>query len=329
MRNILRGLRPLAVLWSLLATMAPGLAGAAPHFPSKPVTFVVPYAPGGPADVFTRALSRELEAKWGVRVLVENKPGSSEVIGAQRVIASAPDGHTIFVGGALAYTLNRLTFDKMPYDPDKLLPISRLVSFNLTLVTRGETPAQNLKEFVKLSQQNKEMAFASAGGQGGQVHVAYMDLLHDTGAVLKFIPYNGFAPVLQDLLGGRVDATLAGVAVIKPHLDTGRAKALAVGGASRAKLMPSVPTFRELGYPDINASFYCGLAVPAGTPVDVIETIVRDARSVMQSPDFAQRHLDPAAAEMVADSPAEFAAYLAREREHQAGRLRNAGLLNK
>jgi tripartite-type tricarboxylate transporter receptor subunit TctC len=324
MKNLLRRRLSMAIATALLSMASPTLALASEKFPSRAVTFVVPYAPGGPADVFTRALSQELEKLWRVPVVVDNKPGAAEVVGAQRVIASAPDGHTVFVGGALAFTLNRLTFDKLPYDPDKLLPISRLVHFNLALVVRGDTAAANLNEFVALSRRGQRLHFGSAGGQGGQVHMAYLDLTHDTGMALDFIPYNGLAPVMQDLLGGRVDTTLAGVAPSRPHLESGRMRALAVGGSARSKLMPDVPTFRELGYPNVNASFYSALAVPAGTPAGVVDRLVLDVRAVLQSPEFAQRHLEPAAAELVADSPAEFAAYLARERTHLAARLQSA-----
>lgn len=313
---------------ALAATVLSASALAQQAFPSKPVTLVVPFAAGGTLDVFARKLGQSLSAKWGQTVLVENKPGSSEVIGVQRLLSSAPDGHTIMLAGALSFTLNQMTFDKPAYDPADLQPVTRMFNINLAFVVPAQGSPASFKEMVEQSKEKGNLMFGSAGGVGGQLHLAYMSVVNESGAKFDFVPYNGIAPTMQDMLGGRVHAMLANVAPpIGPQLEAGTVKALAFGGQTRSKKFPDVPTFRELGYPDVNAAFYTGLAVPKGTPMPVVEQIAADVRSVLMDPAFARENLEPNGIEVVADTPAEFAAYLAKDTEVKRAQLKQAGLL--
>lgn len=321
-------------VWGLILLLTLGLysvlSKAGETFPSKPVTLIVPFAPGGTLDVFSRNLGQALSKSWGQSVIVENKPGSSEMLGVQRLLSAPPDGHTILVAGALSFTLNQLTFEELSYDPDKLEPVTRMFNVNLAWIVPEENAPDSFSDFVEQSKQKGNFMFGSAGGVGGQLHLAYLDVVSESGAVLDFVPYNGIAPTLQDLLGGRVNAVLAGVAPpVGAHIESGRVKALAVGGQSRSKRFPDIPTFREIGYPQVNASFYTGLAVPSGTPKAIVERIAADVRTVLMDPEFAQLNLDPHGIEVIADTPNEFATYLVKDLDIKRKTLKDAGLLKK
>jgi tripartite-type tricarboxylate transporter receptor subunit TctC len=326
--SVVRRLVMACALQSVLCAPAGALARSPEKFPSKRVTLIVPFAAGGTLDVLARHLGRELEAKWAVPVIVENRPGASEVRGVQQLLAAPADGHTLLVAGALSFTLNRLSFEQPPYDADKLRPVTRMFNMNLGLLVPGDSPYKSFADFVAASRRDQPLLFGSAGGKGGQVHMAFLDVVAESGARLDFVPYNGTAPALQDLIGRRVDAMLAGVAPpIGPHLQNGTLKGLAIGGSVRSRSYPAIPTFRELGYAHLSTAFYTALAVPTGTPEAVVEQIADDVRAILQQPQFVQERLEPHGIEVVADRPAEFAAFLAKDLEIKRERLRSAGLL--
>lgn len=295
-------------------------------FPSKPVTFVVPYPAGGPIDAVARAMGQKLSERWKQTVIIDNRPGGSEVIASQVVRVAVPDGHTILVAGDPALSINQFTFKKLAYDPvHDFTPVTRLVTFNMALVVPATLPVGNLKEFVAYAKSKPGTLSFGSAGQGGPVHFSYTDLASTTGIDMTFVPYTGLAPIIQDMLGGRIDATFGALSVLHPHITAGKLKALAVGGKTRSKLLPDVPTFDELGYKGIDASFYIGLAVPSKTPADVVTKIANDVREVITTPEFISKNIDLFALEVSADGPSGFAEFLVANRKHQAQRVKLSG----
>lgn len=318
--------KTIAMLASFLAIGAVHIPTYADTFPSKPVTLVVPYPPGGPIDAIARAVAIKLGERWKQSVNVDNRPGGSEVIASQLVINSRPDGYTILVAGDPAVAVNQFTFKNLPYDPERdFAPVIRMVNFNMAFVVPSSNPVSSMIEFLTYSKGRPgALAFGSAG-QGGPVHFAYTDLKTAAGVDLNFIPYPGLAPIITDMLGGRIDATFGAVATVQPYVSSGKLKALAIGGQRRSKILPDVPTLEELGLKDVIASFYIGLVVPSKTPADVVSFIAREVREVMTTPEFIAKTIDPFAVELVADDPASFKTFLVANRKLQAARVKASG----
>jgi len=313
-----------ASMW-LAATILPGQA-AASTYPAKPVTLVVPYPPGGPIDAITRAVGAKLGERWKQAVNVENKPGGSEVIAAQLVSGAAPDGYTILVAGDSSVATNLFTFKKLAYDPVKdFAPVLRMASFNMAFVVPGDMSVGSMAEFLDHAKARPASLTFGSAGQGGPVQFSYTDLHRVTGVELNFIPYQGLAPIIVDMVGGRIDSTFGAIAPLLPHIESGKLKALALGGGSRSKALPDVPTFNELGLEGIDASFYIGLVVPAKTPRDIIDFLASEVRTVMRDPAFVAATIDPYAVELVADDPESFGAFLVQNRKQQAERVKISG----
>ena len=312
-----------AVFFAFAASVTPAVADV---FPSKPVTLVVPYPPGGPIDVIARNVAIRLGEKWKQSVNVDNRPGGSEVIASQHVAGSRPDGYTILVAGDPSVSVNQFTFKKLPYDPERdFTPVIRMVSFNMAFVVPSTAPVSTMKEFITYAKSKPGALAFGSSGQGGPVHFSYTDLKSVTGVDLNFAPYPGLAPIINDMLGGRIDATFGAVGVVEPYVKAGKLKALAMGGAHRSKALPDVPTFDELGLKGIDATFFIGLVVPAKTPSDVVATIARDVREVMRAPDFVARTIDQYALDLVADDPVSFKNFLVANRVTQAARVKASG----
>lgn len=315
----------------LLALAAGGaLAGSvamAQAFPSKPVKLIVPYPAGGPVDSVARGLGERLEKIWNVPVVVDNRAGSNEVIAADTVAKSAPDGYTILVGADPTFSFNEYLFRKLPYDArTALVPVSRVAFVNMALIVNGSVPVKNMKEFVALVRANPGK-FNYSAGAGTAAHVHFDAFLRQEKLDMVHVAYKGVAPALQDLLAGRIQATIGGITTAKPHLPSGKLKLLAINGNARAKSLPDVPTFAEAGFPNVEAYFYVGLAVPKGTPKAVIDAIASANRKAVSDPAFVEKTLDPFAYEPLSETPEEFAKFLVVDRAKAAKKIRDAGAL--
>ncbi len=288
---------------------------------------VVPYPPGAPVDALARGLAETLSPIWGQPVLVETRAGANEIVAATAVAKAPPDGHVLLLATDAAYTQNALLYDKLPYDARRdLTPVSRVVLVNMVLIVRGDLPAPTLREFVALmKREGRERHYASAGA-GGTTHLAMESFKQEAGFELRHVAYKGIAPAMQDLLGGSMDALFAGASAAMGHLGSGRVRVLAVSGARRSFALPDVPTFAESGYPGTQASFYLGLAAPAGTPNAIIERIGADVRKAVLDRTFLARFVQPFAYEPIGDTPSEFAEFLKRDVEANTKRIRALGL---
>jgi tripartite-type tricarboxylate transporter receptor subunit TctC len=298
------------------------------RYPSKLVTIIVPYPPGGALDGFTRALAEGLRQEWKQQVIVDNKPGANEIIGASALAKAHPDGHTLMVSTEATAILNPLLFKKLPYDPEKqIAPVSMLVKAPLVFTVPASSPANTMKQFIEMAKARSgdPVRYGSAGA-GGTGHLPFIAFAQDHQLVLIHVPYKGAGPLTQDLLGGHVEAGLLGTAVVEPHIKSGKLKGLAVSADKRLASLPSVPTYTELGIPDIDSTFIIALSAPAGTPRDVLDGIASTARKIMSTPEFQAKTLDPFGFVAVGSDPAGYAAYIKQQIPIQKKRVEAGGI---
>jgi tripartite-type tricarboxylate transporter receptor subunit TctC len=306
-------------------SLAAAGAGAQPY-PAKPVRIVVPYTAGGPADVLVRGLGQRLSEKWGQQVVVDNKPGANEIVAAEHVAKSPPDGYTLLLASDAVYTLNQSLYSKLPYDPLKdFTPVGRLVTTHLMLVTRPDFPASSVKEFIDYAKKNPGKLSYGSVGAGGVNHLAMSWFNSVNGLQMEHVPYKGLVQGLQDIVTGRLDAMFAVIGGALPFIQSNKLKTLAVSGKARNSVIPNVPTFAEVGYPDFDASFYFAIAAPAGTPRDVVTRFANDAREIVNSQEFKDKYLTNLGFEPVSDTPDAFAAFLVNDRKVAAEKVKVSG----
>ena len=319
-------LKPL--LAASLAAVALGVSnvGDAQPYPSKPIHIVVPYTAGGPADLLVRGLGIKLAEKWGQQVVVENRPGANEIIAAEAVAKAAPDGYTLLVASDAVFTLNASLYSKLPYDPVKdLVPVSKLVTANLLLVTRPDFPANSVKEFIDYAKQNPGKLSYGSVGAGGVNHLAMSWFNSLNGLQMEHVPYKGLVQALQDVITGRIDTMFAVIGGALPFVQSNKLKALAVSGKARSGVLPNVPTFAEVGYPSFDASFYFAVAAPAGTPRDIVTKFASEASHIVNSAEFKEKYLTQLGFEPVGDTPDQFAAFLVNDRKIGAEKVKVSG----
>lgn len=321
-KSFLRGLAAIAL--ALVGTAA----AAADPWPARPVRIVVPVPPGGPSDAFARAIAQRLSEEWGQQVIVDNRPGANEIIGAQLVAKSPPDGHTLLFTTESAIMLNQFAYLKPGYDVEKdLLPVTQMVSGPLVLVVPASLPVNTLDEFVALAKARKDkpLTYGSAGA-GGVLQLAMVSLAQQQNLNFVHVPYRGAAPLMQDLVSGQVDAGWVGVSGAVPFVRDGKLKAIIVGGSNRIKALPDTPVYRETSTKPARADFLFGLVAPAGTPAGISEKIAATVRKIQADPKFRENYMEPFGYESVASTPAEFARFIANDRPLQAERIRLSGL---
>jgi tripartite-type tricarboxylate transporter receptor subunit TctC len=267
----------------------PGLA-AAQSFPAKPVRLICPFPPGGAVDIASRAVAAEMSKTLGQPVTVENKPGAGGNIGGAEAARSAPDGYTLFMTTSGISAINPVLYRKMPFDPNKdLAPVSALVSLSNVLVVHPSVKANSVAEVLALVRANPGKLTYASSGSGTSIHMSGEMFKHLTGTDIVHVPYKGSAPALTDLLGGQVQMMFDNIPSALPHIKAGRLRALATTGPRRDPALPDLPTVAEAGVPGYEAGVWFGLAVPTGTPADVVARLNAEAVKATRSPDFVRR----------------------------------------
>ncbi len=309
--------------------LAFGQAPATGGYPSKPITFIVGYAAGGPTDVMMRALAPYLSQALGKPVIVDNKIGASESIAAQFVANAAPDGHTVLMTTEAPYTMNQFLYRKLPYNPEKdFAPVSHLLNSPMALVVPASSPANTVQELIALAQsragKQQPLNYGSAG-PGSPIHLAMVSFLSQNKLDMVHVPYKGLAPVVTELLAGRIDAAWGGLAAMVPHVREGKLKALVIDAPERVKTLPDVPVFKETGVARSQANFIFALAAPAGTPAPIRERLALELRKALNDPDFRARQIDPYGYVPVGSTPAELEQFIVKDRVSQAERIRLSG----
>ena len=310
----------------LLVAACLSATALAQSWPTKPVRIVVAYPPGGGIDVMARQLAEKLTATWGQPVVVENKPGANTISATDSVAKSEPDGHTVLMTTDATFSINPHLYAKLPFDSQRdFIPVTMLVLLHQLLVAHPSLPANTLDELIKLAKAKPGSINYASYGSGSQPHLAGEMLKNKAGINLVHIPYKGISLAVPAVMSGEVQFTFAGIATSTPQLKAGRIKALAIGGPKRSPLFPQVPTFTELGFPEVETHAWFGLFLPAGSPREAVTRIYQDTEKIVEDPEFRQKQLIDKGYEPVGSSPEELAAYIKRDSESRARAVKISG----
>jgi tripartite-type tricarboxylate transporter receptor subunit TctC len=242
-------------------------------YPSRPITMVVPFVPGGALDVFGRFLAKGMRAPLGENIIVENIPGANGIVGVGRVARAAPDGYTVLIGYWGTHVANGALY-KLPYDVlGDFDPIALGVTIPVALVSKKTAPAGDLRQLIEWLKTNPNKASVGTSGIGSVGHISGILFQNVTGTRLNFVPYRGAAPALQDLVAGQIDLMISNVSTVLPQVREGNIKALAVASKTRFAAAPEIPSADEAGAPGFYVSTWLGVWAPKGTPRPVIEKL--------------------------------------------------------
>jgi tripartite-type tricarboxylate transporter receptor subunit TctC len=297
-----------------VALLAPNPTRAADAaYPERPVRFVVPFPAGGPTDILGRLYAEKLTAIWGKQVVVDSRAGASGILGTEIVARATPDGYTVLFGSTSTFAVNGVVLKKIPYDIERDFHFIGLASNGPhALMVRAGYPAKTALELIAMAKKSPGKIRYGSAGTGTIIHMTVELFRLQTGIDIQHVPYKGGGPSVIAVLGGEVDLIINDLSVILPHVQSGKAVALAVSNPKRLAPLPNVPTFAELGYPGIVASTWFGVAVPVKTPKAVIARLSESHRAVLARSDYRER-LEALAMEPLDLSPQETQAFLKRE----------------
>ena len=289
------------------------LAHADGPYPSKPIRLVVPFAPGGTSEIVARAVAQQLTTQLGQSVFVENKAGGAGTIAMAEVAKAAPDGYTLILGHVGTLAVNPYAMARQPYDVNRdFVPVALLARVPNLFVVNANVPAKDFKEFVALAKKEPGKLNYGSAGNGSAGHLAFEYLKLVTGIDVVHVPYKGTGPQLQDLIGGRLDASSAGLPALMAQIKTGKLRPIAVGTPQRVPALPDVPTVAELGYKDFETSQWYGIMAPKGTPKEIVTKLNAEINKALASSAVTQRFADDNAASGVG-SPEDFAVFIGKE----------------
>lgn len=325
MKRILSALLTTLVAWAAAPTQAQAQAPAAQPFPTRPVTVVVPFPPGGGTDVGARLVAQKLSVKWGQPVLVDNKAGAAGMVGADIVAKAKPDGYTLLVGNVGTQSVNPSLYKKMSYDPDRAFaPVSMIAELPLVLLITPSLPYQSIRDLVAAARSEPGKLSYASSGSGGAPHLAAEIFRKSGGVNMLHVPYKGGGPAVTDLMAGHVDMLFATVLESIGHIKSGKLRGLAVSSASRSPALPDMPTVGE-SLPGFDTGSWIGMLAPAGTPPAIIEKISADVREVLAQPDTRQTLIVQGATPLGL-TPAAFQARIDADRQRYGRIIRESGI---
>jgi tripartite-type tricarboxylate transporter receptor subunit TctC len=300
-----------AIAAATLALMT-GMAAAAQSYPTRPIRYVVPQAPGGSSDTLARTLVQRLGEKLGQQVVVDNRPGATGIVGAEIAVRAAPDGHTL-LQVATSHATNPAMQAKLPYDTLRdFVPIMLLSQQPNLWLVHPSLPVKSIRELVAYARSKAGQVNYASSGTGGSQHLAGELLKSMTGADMVHVPYKGSPPALIDLLAGRVPVMSSTMPPALPHIRSGRVRAIAVTSAQRSPALPDVPTVVESGVPGYEAIAWQGLVAPARTPANVVSRVNGELVRILGQSDVRTK-LQELGFETMASTPEQFAAYIRSE----------------
>lgn len=283
-------LRKLALTSALaLAAVLPlGAAAQDTNWPVRPVTMVIPYPPGGTSDVVGRLLAQRLREELGQTFIAENKAGAATAIGATAVARAPKDGYTVLLSAGTTFTVIPHLNDKLQYKLEDFEPVAAVATVPFAFVVKKDFPAKTLQEFIAYGKANPGKINNATNGQGSMVHLLGEMIAAGLDVKMAQVHYKGAAPATMDMLAGVVDSNVEALTSALPNVNAGQYRALAVLSAERQPLMPSVPTFKELGYPSIVGETWYAVFAPAGTPKPVVDKLNAALRKITTSASFAE-----------------------------------------
>ena len=283
---------------------------AADAFPTKPIRIVVPFPPGGPADVLARTVGDRIAAALGQPVVVDNRPGAGGNIGMELVAKAAPDGHTLALAPAGNLTVNPSLYRNVPYDVGRdFAPVTVIAAVPNVLVVNPQVPAKDLAELIAYAKANPGKLNYSSPGPGSGAHLAGELLKSSAGIDIVHVPYSGIAPAVTAVIAGDVQLMFAGAPSALPQVAGGKLRALAVASPKRIASAPALPTLSEAGLPGFDVTSWYSIVAPAATPPAVVERLQKEIARALTSPDVKAK-LTGIGAEPIANTPEEFAAMI-------------------
>ncbi len=301
-----------AILAAALSLVTAAAVGA-DTYPTRPVRFIVPFAPGGSTDTLARTLATKLAEALAQQVVVDNRAGGNGNIGTDLVAHAAPDGYTILLGYIANLAIGPSLYAKLPYDPVKdFAPITLLAEAPNILVVHPSVPAKNFQEFIAYAKANPtKVNFASAAvASPGHLSGELLNLA--AGIHMQHVPYKGSGQAVVDLVGGQVQAMVSGMSSVMPHIKAGRLRPLAVTGARRSSAVPDVPTIAESGFPKFEATAWYGVLAPARTPPAIVTRLHDEIVRALKLPDVRER-LEYVGFEIIGGTPAAFGDFIKTE----------------
>ena len=311
LQTSLHGLVISAFTMGALSTVTGAMAQAA--YPSKPISLVVPYPPGGATDIIGRIMAQAMSKSLGQPVVVENKAGAGTVIGAAEVAQAQADGYTLLISSNTTFTVNPAIKAKLPYDPAKNFEsVAGIGSSPLVLLANPNVPVKTVKELVAAANQpNAKFAFGSFGS-GTTSHLAGEMFKYMAGVDILHVPYKGSAPAMTDLIGGQIQFTFDTNVAALPMLRAGKVKAIAVTSAQRSSTLPNVPTIAESGYPGYEMVPWIVIVAPRGLPKVVSQKLTSSIQDILKDPN-SKRDLERAGLEVAFEEPQSYDKRVATE----------------
>lgn len=312
---------------ALAATLGAAImAHAQTPFPTKPLRMIVTFPAGGPSDVVARMLAPRLADALGQQVVVDNRAGGGGAIGAEALVRSPPDGHTLMMGTIGGVAIAPMLNPKISYHALRdMAPVTQAVNISYVLASHPSVPATSLPALIALAKTQPGKLNYGSSGAGTGPHLAGELLKMMAGINLVHVPYKGSAPAQVALMSGEVDLTFENFLIVMPHFKSGRLRALATTGAQRSPLMRELPTFAESGLRGYSASGWYGIVAPAATPKDVIARLNSELIRILRTPDIADR-LNGMAAEPAPGTPEQFGSFLRAEIDKWAKVVKAAGM---
>ena len=314
-----------AALIGAVLMLAP-LFASAQSYPNRGIRLVIPYAAGGAAGTVGRLLADKMSVSTGQPVIVDHRPGGGTIIGNNMVAKAAPDGYTLVMGTITSHAMLSSLSTRVPFDPEKdFAPISLITSLPFVLLAHPSVPAANVRDLITLArQQPGKLSFGSAGN-GTSNHlagelfksIAKIDMLH--------VPYKGSAPALADLLGGQITTMFDLTPTALTQIAGGKVQAIAITSARRSSVAPNIPTMAESGVPGVEVVSWFGILAPAGTPAPIVNFLNAEIVKAMNAPDVRQQ-MAALGADVVTNTPQEFAAFSSAERAKGAMVVKEAGI---
>ncbi len=313
----------LIAVGALGATFA---SAQAQDFPSRPITLVIPFAPGGSTSIVGRGIADKMSELMGEKIVIDNRPGAGGTVGTRAVAKSAPDGYTLLLGYTGTLAIGPSLYKNVGYDPRKdFAPVGMIGNAPNSLVVNPDFPAKTLAELIAYAKANPgKLNFGSAGA-GTASHITGEYFARAAGITLVHIPYKGTGPALTDLLGGHIPMAFAPIPASHSNVAAGKLRALAVTSPGRSGLLPDVPTIAESGIPGFDASLYYGLAAPAGTPRPVVDKLNKVLREALASEEV-KRQLGNDGTDITPGAPEDYAALIDRDEKKWAQLVKASGV---
>jgi len=280
------------------------------------VKIVVPTTPGGATDALSRSIGARLSEVWGQPVVVENKPGATQIIGGDYVAKAPPDGYTLIVSDAATFIMNPILHRNLPYDGLRAFtPITLLVRFPWVIAVNASLPVSDFHEFVAYALAHPGAISYGSFGTGSSGHISVEYLKNRLGIDIVHVPYKGAGPAVTDLLAGQIQMMMVTPLLVEPHARAGKLRLIAAATPTRISRLPDLPTVAEAGVPGYEAGTWFALAGPAGMPREVTHAIYNEVKKVLNEPAFKERYIDKQWFEVVANTPEDFAEFLKTDYE--------------